>query len=174
MLFVIHSHYSWNVASLNSQSKTAEGVHLLFSSLAAASFFFETFENGTALGKAFTEAVFVFLYVNVDICESKFASILFPINWIIDFVLWVTINILTSLKSSHWVMSLLLLQNFCNSGSMDFVLFVKFFIILLFCSIAVFKFMLLESNDSIKRFKLLYDCIIIVKHFPHNVKKTAN
>jgi len=57
---------------------------------------------------------------------------------------------------------------------MDMVLFVKLSIILLFFSIAVFKVMLLESNDSFKWFKLLYDCIIVVEHFSHEVKKTAN
>jgi len=99
MLLVVHSVYSCDVASLDSQSKTAEGVHLLFSSLTAAGLVFEALEHRTALGKAFTEAAF--LLFNFDICEGKFASVLFPFNWTIDFVLWVTINILTSLETSH-------------------------------------------------------------------------
>ena len=57
---------------------------------------------------------------------------------------------------------------------MDMVLFVKLSIILLFFSIAVLKVMLLESDYSFKWFKLLYDCIIVVEHFSHEVKKTAN
>lgn len=99
MLLVIHPVYSCDVESLDSQSKTAEGIHLLFSSLAAASFFFEAIEHGTTFEKAFTEAAF--LFVNADISDTKLASVLFPLNWTIDFVLWVTINVLTSLETSH-------------------------------------------------------------------------
>jgi hypothetical protein len=99
MLLVVHSVHSCDVASLDSQSKTAEGVHLLFSNLTAASLVFEALEHGTALGKAFTEAAF--LLFNFDICEGKFANVPFVFNWTIDFVLWVTINILTSLETSH-------------------------------------------------------------------------